>query len=140
MKKELGIAICGLACCICSENEVCDGCQSDDCKDSATCVNRQCAREKQISHCFACEEDCRKGCLQKIKPYAFTQFIKRYGMDHLLECLKRNEENGIIYQRNGILGDYDEFHDVEQLITFIQTGRYKTEEDLQINPNGKQFG
>ena len=28
MKRELGIARCGLACCLCSENTMCDGCDS----------------------------------------------------------------------------------------------------------------
>lgn len=26
MKRELGIARCGLACCLCSENDHCSGC------------------------------------------------------------------------------------------------------------------
>lgn len=122
MKKELGIAVCGLACCICSENDICGGCHSEDCKDSAVCINRRCAKEKQMTHCFVCAADCHKGMLQKPKPYAFTQFAKRYGVDHLLECLKRNEENGIIYHREGINGDYDAFDDAEALIAFIRTG------------------
>lgn len=28
MRKELGIARCGLACCLCSENTTCHGCDS----------------------------------------------------------------------------------------------------------------
>ena len=28
MKRELGIARCGLACCLCSENAACSGCDS----------------------------------------------------------------------------------------------------------------
>jgi len=61
--------------------------------------------------------------LGKIKPYAFTEFLKRYGEECLLDCLKRNEEKGIVYHREGISGDYDEFEDVESLIEFIKTGR-----------------
>ena len=52
MKRELGIARCGLACCLCSENE----------------------------------------------------------------------RNGVVYHREGIVGDYDDFEDVEELIRFIKTG------------------
>lgn len=33
MKRELGIARCGLACCLCSENDKCAGCNSGDCPD-----------------------------------------------------------------------------------------------------------
>ncbi len=95
MKRELGIARCGLACCLCSENVKCNG----------------------------CETDCKKGLLTKIKPYGFTLFIKRYGIEKLLDCLEENEKRGILYHRKGIIGDYDDFDDVERLIEFIKTGK-----------------
>lgn len=79
--------------------------------------------QKGVSHCYACEADCRKGLLSKIKPYGFTLFVKRYGEDVLLDCLERNEKNGVVYHREGIVGDYDDFSDVEALIAFIQTGK-----------------
>ena len=60
--------------------------------------------------------------LSKIKPYGFTLFIKRYGVDRLLDCLEENEKRGIVYHREGINGDYDDFDDVEKLIEFIKTG------------------
>lgn len=34
MKRELGIARCGLACCLCSENVKCNGCGSNECPDN----------------------------------------------------------------------------------------------------------
>ena len=40
----------------------------------------------------------------------------------LLDCLERNEKNGIVYHRQGVIGDYDEFDDVEKLILFIKEG------------------
>ena len=58
----------------------------------------------------------------KIKPYGFNLFIQRHGEKALLDCLEANEKRGIVYHRNGINGDYDEFDDVEELIRFIQTG------------------
>ena len=122
MKRELGIVRCGLACCLCSENTHCSGCNSGDCPDKEWCENRKCSMEKGISNCFVCNENCRKGLLGKIKPYGFTLFIKRYGVEELLNCLERNEKNGIIYHRDGINGDYDDFNDVEKLIEFIKTG------------------
>ena len=75
------------------------------------------------SHCYSCSEECRKGLLSKIKPYGFTLFAKRYGEETLLDCLERNEKNGIVYHRQGIVGDYDEFDDVEKLILFIKEGK-----------------
>ena len=61
--------------------------------------------------------------MSKIKPYGFTLFVKRFGEKELLDCLERNEKNGIVYHRDGIHGDYDDFDDVEQLISFIKTGK-----------------
>ena len=60
--------------------------------------------------------------LQKIKPYGFTQYIKRYGTQKLLERLEENEKAGVRYHVSGIVGDYDKFGDVESLIQFIDTG------------------
>ena len=37
--------------------------------------------------------------------------------------LERNEQAGIVYHREGIMGDYDEFDDLEELITYIRTGK-----------------
>ena len=123
MKRELGIARCGLACCLCSENDSCGGCDSGNCKGTESCENRECSMQKQISHCYDCDEECRKGLLYKNKPYAFNLFVKRYGEKELLDCLERNEENGVVYHRSGISGDYDDFDDAEKLIAFIQTGK-----------------
>ena len=50
-------------------------------------------------------------------------FAERYGIETLLNCFEENEKNGIVYHRQGIVGDYDEFDDVEELIRFIQTGK-----------------
>ena len=124
MKRELGIARCGLACCLCSENEHCTGCNSGTCPDKAWCENRRCSIEKGISGCRECDNaNCRKGLLSKIKPYGFTLFVKRYGEAALLDCLERNEKAGIVYHRTGITGDYDGFDDAEALIQFIRTGK-----------------
>lgn len=123
MRRELGIARCGLACCLCSENVSCRGCDSGDCPDVDWCENRKCSIGKGLSHCHQCAEECRKGLLGKIKPYGFTLFIRRYGLDMLLDCLERNERRGIVYHREGVTGDYDDFDDVEELIGFILTGQ-----------------
>ncbi|MGN0483992.1 MAG: DUF3795 domain-containing protein [Lachnospiraceae bacterium] len=123
MKRELGIARCGLACCLCSENETCNGCYSDSCHDKEWCENRKCSMEKGVHSCYECKEECKKGLLNKVKPYGFTLFAKKYGVEHLLDCLERNEENGVVYHREGINGDYDEFRTVEELMEFIETGK-----------------
>lgn len=122
MKRKLGIARCGLACCLCSENVTCNGCNSGECPDKEWCENRSCSSAKNIPGCYECGADCKKGLLAKIKPYTFTLFIKRYGIEELLDCLERNEKNGVVYHREGINGDYDDFDDSEKLIEFIKTG------------------
>ncbi len=123
MKRELGIGRCGLACCLCSENDHCRGCGSDECPDREWCENRKCSIERNIGHCYECDKQCQKFMLAKIKPYVFTQFAKRYGVEKLLDRLEENEKNGIVYHRSGIEGDYDDFDDVEELINFIMTGK-----------------
>ena len=131
MKRELGIARCGLACCLCSENNVYKGCHKDGfvelswCKDANWCENRNCSISKNINGCYECKDSsCRKGLFkEKIKPLAFAEFVRRYGLEELLNCLERNEKDGIIYHRQGIIGDYDDFNNIEDLILFIKTGK-----------------
>lgn len=79
--------------------------------------------KRSYSYFYECDRDCRKGLLGKIKPYGFTLFAKRYGKAAFLDCLERNEKQGIVYHRQGIVGDYDDFDDVEKLIDFIRTGK-----------------
>ena len=65
--------------------------------------------------------------LSKIKPYGFTLFAKRYSEEELLNRLERNEQNGVVYHRKGIVGDYDDFDDVEKLIDVILIGNIYNE-------------
>ena len=37
--------------------------------------------------------------------------------------MERNEQADIVYHRECIMGDYDEFDDLDQLIEFIKTGK-----------------
>lgn len=124
MEKDLGIARCGLACCLCSENDKCTGCKGDSDKHS-WCKNFKCSIDKNIEGCYFCDNTkCRDGMFKdKIKPLAFCEFIRRYGKDELLKCLERNENIGIVYHRKGIIGDYDDFNDIEDLISFISSGK-----------------
>ena len=113
MKRGLGIARCGLACCLCAQNAACAGC--DRCADRDWCENRRCSLERGLEGCYACDElGCRKGLLQKSKPYGFIQFIRRYGVPALLRALEENEKRGGVYHRSGITGDYDDFEDPER--------------------------
>ena len=123
MKREMEIARCGLACCLCSQNEDCHGCGLQGCTGSAWCENLKCSKGKNLKGCYECETPCEKGLLKKVKPNAFTMFARLYGVQELLDCLERNEKNGIIYHRSGIDGDYDDFEDINKLVEFIKTGK-----------------
>ena len=39
-----------------------------------------------------------------------------------MQLLNQNEKNGVIYHREGLIGDYDNFDDLEKLIEFIKSG------------------
>ena len=94
---------------------------------SATALreNRKCCIEKGLDACWVCGDSaCRKGLFaSKIKALAFTEYARRFGTEALLDRLEANEKAGIVYHREGIMGDYDEFDDLEALIGFIGTGK-----------------
>lgn len=120
MNRELGIAPCGLACCLCSENKTCPGCRAHGCHDKEQCENLICCRNRGWEGCWQCSEtSCRRGLLAKNKTYAFTLFIRRYGLDALLDRLEQKETAGVVYHRQGITGDYDCFDSPEDLISFL---------------------
>lgn len=74
---------------------LCDSCGSGLCPDALTCEVRPCSAAKGLTHCHECPTPCQKGILSKIKPRGFTEFARRYGQEHLLDCLERNEAAGV---------------------------------------------
>ena len=123
MKRELGIARCGLACCLCTENENCGGC--DRCAQGGECVNRRCTLARGLGHCYECPDagECEKGLFGKVKPRAFTRFARAHGEAALLDRLEAGERDGMVYHRAGVEGDYDAFPSAEALIAFLERGR-----------------
>lgn len=121
MNRKLGIARCGLACCLCSEADVCSGCRDGGCLGADGCENRRCSMERNLEGCWACGEleGCRKGLLAKVKPRGFSLFARHFGVRMLLDRLDRKERVGVVYHRTGVEGDYDEFDHVEGLISFL---------------------
>ena len=77
--------------------------------------------KNHCGQCCECESNFRKCSLSKIKPYEFPGFIKRYGEATFLDCLEKNENNGVVDHREGRNGDYDDFDDVEEQIRFIKS-------------------
>lgn len=125
MKREKGFAYCGLACCICSENENCGGCRNEGCRDKDSCKNYNCCRDKGINGCWECEDfPCKGGMLDKMTIRAFARFIAEYGESELFRNLERNEKAGIVYHYEGqLIGDYDIPQSEEAIIHIIRYGK-----------------
>lgn len=130
MKRELGFARCGLACCVCHENETCPGCHSEGCKDKEWCKNYKCSIERGLQGCTECPDyPCEGSMLDKPRIRAFSDYIRAYGADRLMDCLERNEAAGIRYHYpDEIVGDYDKFNTREEIWEFIENGSKKEKE------------
>jgi hypothetical protein len=107
--RSKGIAYCGLACAVCSENASCVGCRDDGCAGKEWCKNLKCCRTRGIDGCWDCKDfPCSGTMLDKLRVRAFASFVKQHGGDLLLDCLERNERAGIKYHYPGMItGDYD---------------------------------
>lgn len=107
---RLGLAYCGLACSLCSENANCKGCQNLAQPCFEGCENFSCVRERGLSGCWECPDfPCGKGMHgRNPRARAFVKFAREYGADRLLDCLERNRQAGVVYHHPGKLtGDYD---------------------------------
>ena len=124
MDKSKGLAYCGLACAVCGENKGCAGCRNDGCINREWCKNRNCCRTKGISGCWKCDEfPCSGTMLDKTRVRAFASFIKQYGEEALLNCLEKNEHDGIVYHYPcKLTGDYDIPETEEKIIHMIMNG------------------
>ena len=80
MRKDLGVAYCGLVCAFCSENAQCVGCKDGGCLDKENCKNYQCCTRKGIHSCADCEEfPCQDSILRKPRIQAFCRYAKQHG-------------------------------------------------------------
>lgn len=125
MKREKGFAYCGLACCICSENETCVGCRNEGCKDKQWCKNFNCCREKGIAGCWECSEfPCSGSMLDKTRIKVFARFIQENGEERFMDLLEKNEQAGLVYHYAGqLVGDYDKPSTEEGILNLINTGK-----------------
>ena len=121
MNREKGLAYCGLACCICSENETCVGCRNAGCKNKEWCKHFICCKEKGLNGCWECGEFPCGGMHEKIRILAFAEFIKQHGEEKVMECLERNEKNGIVYHYpEQLVGDYDKYETVDKVSEILK--------------------
>lgn len=124
MKRDLGFGYCGLACCVCSENPTCPGCQSNGCKGKYNCTHYACCREKGLTGCWTCSEyPCGGEMFLKPRVRTFVSLLRENGPDMLMDCLERNERAGVRYHDPGKLtGDYDRPETEEARRRLILTG------------------
>lgn len=119
-----GVAFCGLACCVCSENAGCAGCRNEGCQDKSGCKSHDCCRTYGLEGCWECDDfPCEYGMFHSLRVKAFAKYIAQNGADNLIRRLKNNEEHGVIYHYEGQLtGDYDLFQSEEEIFRFINQG------------------
>lgn len=120
MKREKGVAYCGLACCLCSD-DTCVGCRDAGCKNKDWCKHFKCCKEKGISGCWECCDFPCGGMHDKARVYAFAEFIRLNGEEKMMDCLNRNEKVGIVYHYEGqLVGDYDQCETSKDVIKMLE--------------------
>lgn len=121
--SEKDLAVCGLACVLCSEQD-CPGCKMKGCKDTDKCSVYKCATEKGLDGCYACALfPCGEKMLQGMRTKAFNRYAQQFGKESLLEGLRVNFENGVTYHRpDGSKGDYDLPETEEDIMRLIRYG------------------
>ena len=121
MRREKGLAYCGLACCVCDKNETCAGCRNAGCTNKEWCKHFSCCKEKGLNGCWECDEFPCGGMHEKVRVLAFAEFIKQNGEEIMLECLERNKKAGIVYHYHGQLdGDYDKCKTVDAVMKILE--------------------
>lgn len=124
MDREKGIAYCGLACCVCSENATCAGCRNEGCKDKEWCKSFNCCKAKGLNGCWECSEfPCKNQMLDQLRVRTFAEFIAEYGEEKLMDALKKNELDGMVYHYEGqLVGDYDNTQGEDEIRQLLLRG------------------
>lgn len=120
---EKGLAMCGLACVLCSDAD-CPGCKAMGRENAGGCGVYQCAAEKGLDGCYQCGDfTCGQDMLQGTRNRAFNRYARRHGKDALLERLRVNAGHGIAYHRpDGQPGDYDTLAGEEDVLRLLHYG------------------
>jgi hypothetical protein len=62
--------------------------------------------------------------LDKPRIRAFAEFIRIHCEQTMLDCLERNEKDGIVYHYKGqLVGDYDDVDSQEAVMQLLLTGK-----------------
>lgn len=119
--ESKGVAYCGLACCVCSENENCKGCRNDGCKDKNWCKSYNCCKAKKLNGCWECEQfPCDYSILNKLRVKTFAKYIGKNSDEKLISKLQEFEKDGILYHHyKKLVGDYDLFESENDILDFL---------------------
>lgn len=140
--ENKGLAMCGLACVLCSSEE-CPGCKAKGCADKghynkSACAIYACAAKKELEGCYQCSEyPCKEGIFQNVRVRAFNQYAAQFGERALLERLRENYSNGIFYHDpEGGKGDYDCLDSEDEIMELLQFGRCNPYEKCPVYETG----
>lgn len=122
--EEKDLALCGLACVLCSKEE-CPGCKARGCTQGSDCSVYQCVVQKGLNGCYECDEfPCGENMLKGIRNRAFNRYATLHGKQALLDRLRINYENGITYHKaDGLKGDYDILETETEIYQLLRYGR-----------------
>ncbi len=123
--EEKDLALCGLACVLCSQQD-CPGCKARGCAAGSDCFVYRCAAQKGLDGCYQCDDfPCQADMLQGVRNQAFNRYARRFGKRALLQRLRVNAENGIVYHKpGGLKGDYDALETEEDILRLIAFGSH----------------
>ena len=125
--NENSIAYCGLICNFCCLDGKCSCKSNNNCGKRLSpegCYQYNCCTSKGIAGCWECSDSpCDKDMLatDKIKMRAFVQCIKEDGIQKFISYLEKNEKDGIVYHKVGVMGDYDLVNENDVLQLLRQT-------------------
>ncbi len=122
---EKDLAMCGLACVLCSD-EACNGCKARGCRQGCDCSVYQCVKTRNIDGCYECDNfPCEEKMIQGVRNKAFNRYARMYGKQSLLNRLRINFDNGITYHRpNEKRGDYDLLTNEDDILRLIRFGTH----------------
>ena len=125
--EKVGLGYCGVACVLCGlYSKGCPGCAAGV-ASGFDCSAGKCAADKGVDGCYACPKyPCDEKILQGKRSKAFIRYVQEYGSQALIESLRINCENGIIYNTNAKRtedDDYDKCKTEQEIINLLVNGR-----------------
>jgi len=123
-QEKRGIGYCGLACVLCS-NEDCPGC-AVIISNGGGCSAGKCAVTKGYDGCYACPDYdfCTESRPHGKRYKALVRYAREFGLAALIDRLRVNHENGIIYDApDKTPGDYEILETEDEIYQLLRYRR-----------------